>query len=173
MLKAKLAKLRRDLLEPSGGGGGGGGAGFDVQKGARGSTRLPRRSRARVRRVRPAWEPEPAACWTCAAGGAAGAGSARRARACRAHTRLKPSRSARVAAVGDARVGLVGFPSVGKSTLLTKITGTFSEAAGYGALRQEGAGVRGLRPPVLDHGQLQRGGGLRRVSGGGRGRGLL
>jgi ABC-type hemin transport system ATPase subunit len=35
--------------------------------------------------------------------------------------------------VGDARVGLVGFPSVGKSTLLTKITGTFSEAAGYGA----------------------------------------
>ena len=36
------------------------------------------------------------------------------------------------AAVGDARVGLVGFPSVGKSTLLTKVTGTFSEAAGYG-----------------------------------------
>lgn len=35
--------------------------------------------------------------------------------------------------MGDARVGLVGFPSVGKSTLLTKITGTFSEAAGYGA----------------------------------------
>ena len=36
--------------------------------------------------------------------------------------------------MGDARVGLVGFPSVGKSTLLTKVTGTFSEAAGYGAL---------------------------------------
>lgn len=33
--------------------------------------------------------------------------------------------------VGDARVGFVGFPSVGKSTLLTKLTGTFSEAASY------------------------------------------
>lgn len=32
---------------------------------------------------------------------------------------------------GDTRVGLIGFPSVGKSTLLTKLTGTFSEAAAY------------------------------------------
>lgn len=32
---------------------------------------------------------------------------------------------------GDTRVGLIGFPSVGKSTLLTKLTGTFSLAAGY------------------------------------------
>ena len=32
MLKAKLAKLRRELLEPSKGGGGGGGDGFDVNK---------------------------------------------------------------------------------------------------------------------------------------------
>lgn len=66
LLKAKLAKLKRELIEPKAGGGGGKpGEGFDVTKS------------------------------------------------------------------GDARVGLVGFPSVGKSTLLTKITGTFSEAADY------------------------------------------
>ena len=32
---------------------------------------------------------------------------------------------------GNARVALIGFPSVGKSTLLTSLTGTKSEAAGY------------------------------------------
>jgi small GTP-binding protein len=36
-----------------------------------------------------------------------------------------------VKASGDARVGLIGFPSVGKSTLLSKLTGTYSEAADY------------------------------------------
>ncbi|MES1919087.1 hypothetical protein MHBO_000954 [Bonamia ostreae] len=32
---------------------------------------------------------------------------------------------------GNARVGFVGFPSVGKSTLLTKLTNTVSKAADY------------------------------------------
>lgn len=32
---------------------------------------------------------------------------------------------------GDARVAMIGFPSVGKSTLLTKVTKTKSEAAAY------------------------------------------
>lgn len=32
---------------------------------------------------------------------------------------------------GDARVALIGFPSVGKSTLLSLLTGTKSEAAAY------------------------------------------
>lgn len=65
LLKSKLAKLKRELIEPSRGSGGGAGEGFDVK------------------------------------------------------------------ASGDARVGLIGFPSVGKSTLLTKLTGQFSEAADY------------------------------------------
>lgn len=65
LLKTKLAKLKRELIEPSGKGGGAGGEGFDVK------------------------------------------------------------------ATGDARVGLIGFPSVGKSTLLTKLTGQFSESADY------------------------------------------
>jgi len=64
LLKAKLAKLRRELLAPPKGGGGGG-EGFDVTK------------------------------------------------------------------TGDARIGLVGFPSVGKSTLLNKLTNTESEVAAY------------------------------------------
>ena len=32
LLKAKLAKLRRELIAPTGGGGGGGGIGFDVAR---------------------------------------------------------------------------------------------------------------------------------------------
>jgi hypothetical protein len=64
-LKAKLAKLKRELLEPSNGSGGGAGVGFDVAR------------------------------------------------------------------TGVASVGFIGFPSVGKSTLMSKLTGTHSEAAAY------------------------------------------
>ncbi|KAK7205394.1 GTP binding protein-like protein [Myxozyma melibiosi] len=63
-LKAKLAKLKRELLTPTSGGGGGG-VGFDVAR------------------------------------------------------------------TGVASVGFIGFPSVGKSTLMSKLTGTHSEAAAY------------------------------------------
>ncbi|THH06696.1 hypothetical protein EW145_g3915 [Phellinidium pouzarii] len=63
LLKAKLAKLRRELIAPPGGGGGGGGIGFDVAR------------------------------------------------------------------TGIASVGFVGFPSVGKSTLMSKLTGTHSEVS--------------------------------------------
>jgi len=64
LLKAKLAKYRQQLLEPSAKGGKPG-EGFDVQKS------------------------------------------------------------------GDARIALIGFPSVGKSTFLSKMTNTVSEAAAY------------------------------------------
>jgi hypothetical protein len=36
-----------------------------------------------------------------------------------------------VSKAGDARASLIGFPSVGKSTLLTLLTGTASEAAAF------------------------------------------
>ncbi|KAA0152674.1 hypothetical protein FNF27_07194 [Cafeteria roenbergensis] len=65
LLKAKLAKLKTELVSGGKGGGGGAGEGFDVSKS------------------------------------------------------------------GDTRVGLVGFPSVGKSTLLSQLTGTESLAAAY------------------------------------------
>ncbi|KAK4554914.1 GTP-binding protein rbg1 [Recurvomyces mirabilis] len=63
-LKAKLAKLKRELLTPTSSGGGGG-AGFDVAR------------------------------------------------------------------TGVASVGFIGFPSVGKSTLMSRLTGQHSEAAAY------------------------------------------
>ena len=62
---------------------------------------------------------------------------------------------------GDTRIGLVGFPSVGKSTLLTKLTGTFSEAAAYefttltavpGTLHYRGAKIQLLDLPGIIEG---------------------
>lgn len=94
-LKAKLAKLRRELLtSAASGSGGGAGIGFDVAR------------------------------------------------------------------TGVASVGFVGFPSVGKSTLLSKLTGTESEAAEYefttlvtvpGVIRYKGAKIQMLDlPGIID-----------------------
>ena len=93
-LKAKLAKLRRELLTPKGGGGATE-VGFDVAK------------------------------------------------------------------TGVARIGFVGFPSVGKSTLMSKLTGTFSAVAEYefttlttvpGVLQYKGARIQMLDLPGIIEG---------------------
>ncbi|KAE8634508.1 hypothetical protein XENTR_v10002332 [Xenopus tropicalis] len=95
LLKARLAKLRRELITPKGGGGGGPGEGFDVAK------------------------------------------------------------------TGDARIGFVGFPSVGKSTLLSNLAGVYSEVAAYefttlttvpGVVRYKGAKIQLLDLPGIIEG---------------------
>ncbi|TFK93550.1 developmentally regulated GTP-binding protein [Polyporus arcularius HHB13444] len=97
LLKAKLARYRAQLLEPTSKSGGAG-TGFDVQKS------------------------------------------------------------------GDARVALIGFPSVGKSTLLSKCTHTVSESAAYefttltaipGVLEYEGARIQLLDLPGIVEGASQ------------------
>jgi len=95
MLKAKLAKLRRELIDPKSSGGGGKMEGFDVAK------------------------------------------------------------------TGDSRVGFVGFPSVGKSTLLSNLAGVYSEVAAYefttlttvpGVIKYKGAKIQLLDLPGIIEG---------------------
>eukprot|EP01064_Diplonema_japonicum_P033565 TRINITY_DN6650_c2_g2_i1.p1 TRINITY_DN6650_c2_g2~~TRINITY_DN6650_c2_g2_i1.p1 ORF type:complete len:397 (+),score=105.66 TRINITY_DN6650_c2_g2_i1:86-1192(+) len=62
---------------------------------------------------------------------------------------------------GDARIGFIGFPSVGKSTLLNKLTNTFSEVAAYefttltcvpGVVKYKGAKLQMLDLPGIIEG---------------------
>lgn len=66
-----------------------------------------------------------------------------------------------VSKTGDARVGLIGFPSVGKSTLLNKLTGSESEVASYefttltcvpGVFKYKGAKIQVLDLPGIIEG---------------------
>merc|ERR1712112_283269 len=66
-----------------------------------------------------------------------------------------------VAKTGDARIGFVGFPSVGKSTLLTNLAGVYSEVAAYefttlttvpGVIRYKGAKIQLLDLPGIIEG---------------------
>ncbi|KAJ2781560.1 GTP-binding protein rbg1 [Coemansia javaensis] len=66
-----------------------------------------------------------------------------------------------VAGTGVARVGFVGFPSVGKSTLMSKLTGTFSEVSEVefttlttvpGTLQYKGAKIQILDLPGIIEG---------------------
>ena len=66
-----------------------------------------------------------------------------------------------VARNGDARIALIGFPSVGKSTLLGALTATESEAAAYefttltcipGVMRYKGSKVQVLDLPGIIEG---------------------
>jgi small GTP-binding protein len=66
-----------------------------------------------------------------------------------------------VAKTGDARIGFVGFPSVGKSTLLTNLSGVYSEVAAYefttlttvpGVIRYKGAKIQLLDLPGIIEG---------------------
>lgn len=84
---------------------------------------------------------------------------------------LEPSKSAGakgegfdVMKSGDARVALIGFPSVGKSTFLSLMTATESEAASYefttltcipGVISYKGANIQLLDLPGIIEGAAQ------------------
>lgn len=66
-----------------------------------------------------------------------------------------------MAKTGDARIGFVGFPSVGKSTLLSNLAGVYSEVAAYefttlttvpGVIKYKGAKIQLLDLPGIIEG---------------------
>ena len=66
-----------------------------------------------------------------------------------------------VAKTGDSRIGFVGFPSVGKSTLLSNLAGVYSEVAAYefttlttvpGCIKYKGAKIQLLDLPGIIEG---------------------
>ena len=56
-----------------------------------------------------------------------------------------------VARTGVASVGFIGFPSVGKSTLMSKLTGQHSEGKDFKPLDSSVAEMRQLLPMSLPH----------------------
>uniref|UniRef100_A0A2K5PQD0 Developmentally-regulated GTP-binding protein 1 n=1 Tax=Cebus imitator TaxID=2715852 RepID=A0A2K5PQD0_CEBIM len=75
--------------------------------------------------------------------------------------KLRPGEGFDVAKTGDARIGFVGFPSVGKSTLLSNLAGVYSEVAAYefttlttvpGVIRYKGAKIQLLDLPGIIEG---------------------
>lgn len=76
----------------------------------------------------------------------------------------KPGEGFDVMKSGDARVALIGFPSVGKSTLLNKVTSTESQSASYefttltcipGVIEYNGANIQLLDLPGIIEGASQ------------------
>lgn len=89
-------------------------------------------------------------------------------------TKLGKAPAFEVQKSGDARVALVGFPSVGKSTLLSKITTTFSKQAEHefttldcisGKLSYNGASIQILDlPGIIDGASMNKGRGRQIIS---------
>ena len=131
LLKARIAKLRRELLTPAKSGGGGG----EGRARARGHRLRKRRSdtgghakaRATDRAAQALTSPRPA--WRASALSVRQAAGATGRSEQAADVCADSAPDAADAATHDTTAP--GFPSVGKSTLMTKLTGTFSEVAAY------------------------------------------